>query len=145
MKGSVLGHCIKCRHEGVALLSALGLLDPDVAAFAAVELASWPLPTGQWCGHCTRWRPGGACRAPRCPHGCSGRTGRACMPLGGFGEMLCQGPGEARTRPFGFRSATIRPRRAAASTGASTSALANRSAAWWGKAKSPGSSSSKRR
>ena len=47
-KGGVLGHRIERRHEGVTLLSALGLQDlmlgagvvgPHVAALAAVELA----------------------------------------------------------------------------------------------------------
>ena len=48
-KGSVLGDCVECRHQGVALLPALGLQDlvfradivgPDIAALGAVELAS---------------------------------------------------------------------------------------------------------
>ena len=49
VKGGVLGDCVECRHQGVALLPALGLQDlvfradivgPDIAALGAVELAS---------------------------------------------------------------------------------------------------------
>ena len=49
VKGGVLGDCVECRHQGVALLPALGLQDlvfradivsPDIAALGAEELAS---------------------------------------------------------------------------------------------------------